>query len=186
MPRGPRPTPTKLLMLRGSKRGKARAKRGEVQPPAAVLAAPIWLNEAGQAHWRETAPLLHQLGLLTALDSNAWAMACVAFARARALDDIVEREGMLLPTAREGLKPHPALRASEREWDIYMRLAKEFGATPAARVNLNVHPPEIDQLDAFLASRRGKPPQNDKARFFRKPSDEDRFFKMPPPGKGGA
>jgi P27 family predicted phage terminase small subunit len=162
MARGRKPTPTALKILRGNP-GKRPLPKGEVQPPPAHLTPPEWLSAPAQVHWHETAPLLHQQGLLTVLDTHAWAMACAAWERYLALSAVVDQEGMIIPTAREGWKTHPALRAAERSAELYLKIAREFGAAgPSSRVGLAMQPQEPDPLDEFL---RGK---KDKSRFFRR------------------
>jgi P27 family predicted phage terminase small subunit len=165
--RGPKPTPTKLLDIRGSWRAKTRPD--EPQPPALTKATPpTWLSEKAKLHWKETAPCLIELGLLTVLDTHAWAMACEAFAHWMVLSDLIAKEGMILET-ETGSRLHPALRAEEKQFELYLKISREFGCTPASRVSLHVQPPEVNELDEFLSRQKArKAPKTDKSRFFQR------------------
>jgi P27 family predicted phage terminase small subunit len=170
MVRGWKPTPTALKVLRGNP-GKRPLAADEPQPPAAHLTPPAWLGDLARAHWEETAPILAAHGLLTVLDVPAWSLACTAWSHLQAMGRLVEQDGATVPTAREGAKSHPAARLMQTWADAYLKVAREFGMTPSARVHLHVARPEPDELDRFLQGKpgRAKTSTKDKSRFFRKP-----------------
>jgi P27 family predicted phage terminase small subunit len=164
MPRGRKPTPTKILLLRGSRRAKQR--QGEVHPPVASIEAPSWLSDKGKQHWNETAPRLAASGLLTTLDVHTWALACRAWALAIELSELIARDGLVLTNEDGSGRMHPAIRMESKWFELYLKIAGEFGATPRGRVGLAVQKIEDDPLEAFLAGKT-KPGEKDKARFFK-------------------
>jgi P27 family predicted phage terminase small subunit len=170
MARGRKPTPTALKVLRGNP-GKRPLSSDEPQPPAAPLISPAWLSDHAREHWEQTAPILAAHGLLTVLDVPAWSLACAAWSQVQAMSRLVEQDGATMPTAREGAKSHPAARLMQIWADLYLKLAREFGMTPTARVHLHVARPDPDELDRFLQGKpgRAKTPTKDKSRFFRRP-----------------
>ena len=68
---GPRPTPTRILNLRGSWRAKRNPK--EPQPKVARLAAPAWLSDDAKKVFDDYAERLHASGVLTVADEGALA-----------------------------------------------------------------------------------------------------------------
>jgi P27 family predicted phage terminase small subunit len=139
-----------------------------------VLDPPDWLNERAKVHWRETVPDMAHVGVFTQLDTHSWALACAASAHFQACRELVDQDGLVIPSGLdgEGLRLHPALRMEEKWFTAYMSIAKEFGCTARARVGMHVSVQEPDGLDEFLQS--GK---NSKSRYFRNPAkDKGRFF----------
>src|SRR5581483_7260694 len=115
--RGPPPTPTKILELRGSWRAKERP--GEPQPPPGAPPMPEWLSEEARAEWQRMAPELEALGLLSVLDRAALAAYCQAYAELVEATALLNREGRVLEApvfSKAGeltghvRKPHPAVR----------------------------------------------------------------------------
>ncbi len=74
--RGPKPTPTAVLKLRGSTLVTGRREAAEVQGPAGTPDAPEWLDEEARAAWDRIVPLLEGMGVLTRIDGNALARYC--------------------------------------------------------------------------------------------------------------
>src|SRR5262245_9506007 len=76
-----RSTPTTLKILRGNP-GKRRVNRAEPQFKIEPLPEPPgFLDKLAKQEWRRVALELHQLGLLTVADRNAFAAYCQAYAR---------------------------------------------------------------------------------------------------------
>ncbi len=69
--RGPRPTPTEILKLRGSTLVTPEREAGEVHGPMGTPDRPDWLDDQAKAAWDEIAPLLQDMGILTRIDGNA-------------------------------------------------------------------------------------------------------------------
>lgn len=139
--RGPRPTPTAILNLRGSWRGKVR--EGEPTPEAEIPPAPDWLDDLGRECWDDLARRLGAQRLLTGLDRNALARYCAIWsdwrrnqreaAKAPAVVKIRNRKGEVI-----GTQPSPLTSIRIKLGEQLVRLEREFGLTPAARVGLKV------------------------------------------------
>ena len=131
--RGPRPTPTPILKLRGST--QARYRPEEVQPSPGAPARPDWLEGEALAKWNALAPELSRLGLLTVVDGEAFAAYCSAWAELRHATETLEREGHYI--GEGGLKrSHPAVAQQRSAWTALQRLGSLFGLSPSDRVGL--------------------------------------------------
>ena len=131
--RGPKPTPTALLELRGSWRAKARD--GEPTPANldGIPPAPARLNEDAARIWTAAAPAMAATGVLTEVDLAAFERLC----RTRALwsrqaEQIEEADEICSRAVRTLAKLDESLRHLERN----------FGLTPADRVGLAVSKPD--------------------------------------------
>ena len=71
--RGPRPTPTSILKLRGSTLVTPEREAAEVHGPTGAPNRPDWLDDQAKAAWDEIAPMLQDMGILTRIDGNALA-----------------------------------------------------------------------------------------------------------------
>lgn len=70
--RGPQPTPTPLLKLRGSWRAETR--EGEPKTTPEVPECPKWVREEAQEHYRDICESLHGLGIMARVHVVAVAM----------------------------------------------------------------------------------------------------------------
>ena len=118
--RGRPPTPTAILKARGSWRAKIR--RCEPQPPGDPVDCPVWLEGTARETWRELAPILRSMGVLTIADRNAFVRYCVLWAN--------WREAL----SGGGRKAKKCLALSES----LGRLEQQFGLTPASRARVKV------------------------------------------------
>lgn len=139
--RGPKPTPTDVLKLRGSWRGEVRddepVATGEPYPPA-------WLTKNARKVWDEVMPHLVGLGVAKAVDSNTLAMFCDAMSQYITLAKRVEREGVV----RAG-KANPCVRMRDDAFRRAVQVAREFGFTPSARVGLSANQQVHTALSSF-------------------------------------
>ena len=144
--RGPAPRPSKLNELRGNP-GK-RKKHKEPEPAAAETTCPGWLEGEAKDEWDRMAPELGRLGLLTVVDLRAFAGYCQSYRRWREAERAVSAmiaAGGLTMAISQGLEG----MARER-LRLMMRLAAEFGFTPASRSRVTAVPPkEEDPFEDF-------------------------------------
>lgn len=150
--RGPRPTPTAVLQLTGS---RVLYDRGEEpQPPKEMPACPEWLGEAGRAKWNEVAPLLFGVGCLTLADGDFLAMYCLAH------DDLAEALAAIKLCGTEvvtekGVFEAPAVKRKKEAIARIKQFGAEFGLSPASRVGLGQKTEKKSSgLDDFV-KRRG-------------------------------
>jgi P27 family predicted phage terminase small subunit len=155
MKRGPKPTPTSLKVLKGTR--PDRIPRDEPTPPEGMPDPPGYLDERGLGQWRELAPILYQMGLLTEADGMALGLLCHSFSQWRQAEEKLQAEGPTVPAPRGGVVTNPWVRISRAARESYLRLLCEFGCTPSSRAGLKVTPPAgepQDELDKFLARAR--------------------------------
>ena len=147
--RGPKPTPTPILKLRGSWRGKDRPD-ADLQPNLPKM--PSRLSPAAKAEWKRRVPELDALGVLQKVDVTILAMYCRDFvewdAACREIDKLksqfisVGREvsagGVVLKPGRVCQHPLFAIRDAA---DARLRKScGELGMGPASRTGLAIKP----------------------------------------------
>jgi P27 family predicted phage terminase small subunit len=161
-PRGPRPLPTHLKLLRGNPSHRPLNKL-EPQPslPAKPPDAPAFLPELARAEWERVITELYRLRLVTLCDLAPLAAYCAAYARWRTasakIEEMAGRDpillGLIVKTQSGGAAPNPLVLIADRACRDMVRYASEFGLTPAARSRINA--PEnagSGKFDGFLAS----------------------------------
>lgn len=146
--------PTKLKLIEGTFRPD-RAPNKEIAPvPVLSTDPPPGLDVYARRAWREYAPMLTRLGLLTEADRQAFRALCIASSR-------FERAWVRLQRAYRGKDGDEIRRAEvsvERAEHSQRQLWAEFGMTPAARSRLDVYaPPAEDEQDEFARKYLGAP-----------------------------
>lgn len=134
--RGPQPTPTATLKLRGSWRGEVR----DGEPAAAVEApeAPEWLSEEARGEWDRVVPELIGRGTLAKADRAMLALYCHAW-------------GQFVGAVNDA-----DLHLIESSAARLMKAADRFGLSPAAKARVRaVDPADKPKtgLDAFKLKR---------------------------------
>ena len=143
--RGPRPTPTNILNMRGSWRATARTD--EPEPERDTPACPKWLRPAAKRAWRELVPQLEGMGILGTCDRNALIRYCEVWARWRAAEEFLIQSGDMYvvrgpATSQKAVGPilavkeYPQSQLAIRLADQLLKLEREFGLTPSARASM--------------------------------------------------
>ncbi len=121
--------PTALRALHGSR--PDRTNKGEPMPEKAKGDPPGWLDRDGKRVWKEYAPVLLGLGLLTELDVEMCAYACSLSGAARKLQ--------------------PGSADHRKVIDAAGRLWCTLGFSPSARTKVSVTPQSEDEIETFQA-----------------------------------
>ena len=157
--RGPAPTPTATLKMRGSWRGDVR--KNEPKTVSGRPRCPAWLRNDAKSAWKQIVPLLDDMGVLTKIDGNALSRYCEMWARWRSVSEFIAKHGESFPIKDKqgnlvGFRSLPQARTVNHLSGELLRLEQQFGLTPAARVGLAV----------------GEKPftDDDKSRFFTQPA----------------
>lgn len=162
--RGPKPTPTKILKLRGS--WLAKTRDGEPQPRCELPPCPAWLDSLSKSLFRTLAKQLVEAGILTRLDRQALARYCVLSIRWRKMEQFIQQHGEVCEVYSEPdeqgqrvllkIDLYPQVRLASTLATELLRIENHFGLTPSARTALRVEtaPYADDHQDA-------------KAKFFR-------------------
>ena len=161
--RGPTPTPTKILKLRGSWRADGRGE--EPEPSNEIARCPAWLSYAAKGIWKKTTELLDGMGILSSTDVNALARYCHMFARWKELEKFIAEHGEVyvvrdkkigkVEGAIKSIRQYPQVVIAHKLALALLRLEQAFGLTPSARVGLTV--------------TKAKEKENSKDRFFKNP-----------------
>jgi P27 family predicted phage terminase small subunit len=150
--RGPKPTPTHILELRGSKLAKGRGDnpRPDPTPPP----CPTWLDREARAEWRRIVPELERLGLLTRVDRAALTCYCQAWSELNDATRVLKRDGKYLHLGENGyLSPHPALAQQRAAWKTIKDFCALFGLDPSSRTGLHVPQAPREGLSGFARQR---------------------------------
>ena len=153
--RGPKPTPTALLKMRGSR--KADRNTDEPKPPKRdKIPAPSFLSKQAQKIWRKIYPIVRNMQVMTVADVNALAKYCETFAQWQVMSKFIQENGhtykIYEKDAEGNITDTIRLVKKYPESDILLKLTERlnlqeqsFGLTPSARSRLvTTKPPEND------------------------------------------
>ena len=134
--RGPKPTPTRILKLRGSP--LAGRRDGELLAQSAGefdTTPPPDLAGDALAEWERLVPILSALGVLTPLDRSALHALCE---RWEAYTACVKLKDSVAGSWQEEAALSNRLNGALDRW---MKIAAAFGLTPSDRTRLRIDPP---------------------------------------------
>jgi P27 family predicted phage terminase small subunit len=144
--RGRRPKPTRIKALTGNP-GKRPLNAHEPRPEPALPECPPELSPAAQREWARLAGELSKLNLITNLDRGALATYCGAYGMWAEAMEQIQKYGTMVKSPSGFPIQSPYLSIANRQAEIMMRIASEFGFTPASRSRISA-PPQ-DQLPLF-------------------------------------
>lgn len=146
--------PTALHVLNGNPSKLKDLGKNEPKPTPIRPECPEWLNKEAKDKWKELAPQLEQLGLLTKIDGDEFARYCQFTVRAKQAEENVEKNGVLVNGAVPGtMVKNPAVQIARDYAQAASRLADKFGLSPSARNGLEVVEKEISEDKASFLSR---------------------------------
>ena len=151
--RGRKPLPSNVVRLRGNP-GKRRLNDAEPRPAAKVPPCPTCLGDEARKEWQRLAKELAELGLLTGLDRGLLAAYCQAHALWVEAVSSVGRYGTMVKSPNGYPMQSPYVAVANKQVDIMVRIAAEFGMTPGSRTRIRVgdRSPD-DPFDTFLQLR---------------------------------
>jgi P27 family predicted phage terminase small subunit len=116
--------------------------------------APAGLGEEARKEWKRLARELAELGLLTGLNRGMLAAYCQAHALWVEAVASIERYGTMIKSPNGFPMQSPYVAVANKQVDIMVRIAAEFGMTPSSRTRIRVgdKTPE-DPFEAFLQGR---------------------------------
>ena len=139
--RGPRPTPTEMLRLRGSPR--AIRDTAEPKPPKERPPRPEWLSDEAAAAWDQLIPRLEEMEVLSVVDGHALARYCELWVEWQTALAFVRKHGSTYPIKDgngkvKSLGQFPQVASVHKLSLALSRLEAEFGLTPSARSRISV------------------------------------------------
>jgi P27 family predicted phage terminase small subunit len=135
--RGRRPKPTRLKLLTGNP-GKRPLNTDEPMPEIAIPECPVELGPVARQEWDRMAPQLASLRILTHLDRAALAAYCGAYAMWAEATESIQKYGTMVKSPTGYPVQSPYVSIANRQAEIMMRIASEFGFTPASRSRISV------------------------------------------------
>jgi P27 family predicted phage terminase small subunit len=149
--RGRKPKPTRVKILTGNP-GKRALNHDEPRPEPAIPECPAELNPVAQKEWNRLVVELAPLRILTHLDRAALASYCGAFALWAEAMEAIQKYGAMVKSPSGYPVQSPYLAIANRQTEIMMRIASEFGFTPASRSRIATprqqEPNLFDNLDS--------------------------------------
>jgi P27 family predicted phage terminase small subunit len=146
--------PTIMRIVTGNA-SKVPINEHEPTAPPSATDAPEWLDGKALEKWNETAPRLIQAGLLTALDREMWIRYCVTWELWWTNKELVRQRGDLYKTKSGHIQQSPAYTQMRALSHDLARMEQQFGMTPAARSQINLHPSTDDDPLAAFVKKRG-------------------------------
>ena len=134
--RGRRPKPTRLKFLTGNP-GKRALNRNEPRPELAIPECPVELGPVAQREWQRLVGELCHLRILTNLDRAALAAYCGAYALWAEATEVIQKFGTMVKSPSGFPIQSPYVSIANRQAEIMMRIASEFGFTPASRSRIS-------------------------------------------------
>lgn len=131
MSRNKQPAQAKIL------KGNFRPDRDSHGPQVTIEApkAPGWLPKEAKKYWKDIAPELVSLGLISTVDGAAFTMHCDSMGRYKDVCKKIKENGdKLTGSTPQGYAVQSALFTIRNKlWDQVLKSAREFGLTPAGR-----------------------------------------------------
>lgn len=147
---GPRPKPTALKIAAGNP-GKRRLNDREPRYAVSKPSAPAHLDKIAKAEWRRISAILLSQGVISQADRAALAAYCVAYSRWAHAEENVRKYGTVLKGSNGGMFQSPYLPVANRAMEQMVRLASEFGLTPASRTKIKAEPTDaVEDLTEML------------------------------------
>lgn len=146
--RGPLPTPTSILKLRGSWRGKKRVD--EPAPPAFEGKCPGWLRPQARKVWEVITKQLIAMNVIGQTDVGLLARYCQTFVKWREAEEYIQEHGSV-QMGKEGESIHPFATLAVKYGEQLKGMERDLGLSPAARAGLAKSPPQKkDAKDRFF------------------------------------
>ena len=134
--RGRRPKPTRLKLLTGNP-GKRPLNANEPRPEAVAPECPVVLGPIARQEWDRLVAELAPLRILTHLDRAALAAYCGAYAMWAEATEAIQKYGTMVKSPTGYPQQSPYVSIANRQAEIMMRIASEFGFTPASRSRIS-------------------------------------------------
>jgi len=146
--RGRRPLPTRMKVLTGNP-GKRPLNEHEPQPEPRIPDCPPQLGPIAREEWDRLVGELASLRMVTALDRSALAAYCNAYGLWAEATEAIQKYGTMVKSPTGYPIQSPYVSIANRQAEIMMRIASEFGFTPASRSRISTPPEDWPQASLF-------------------------------------
>ena len=141
-----KPKPTHLKVVTGNP-GKRKLSKLEPRPKSKLPAPLAELNDDGRAEWRRLTKELGALGMTTGMDWQALTTYCVAHQLWREALRHVLDQGSMVRSPKGFPLQNPYMAVVNKQAELMLKLAGEFGFTPSARARMGMALDEITETD---------------------------------------
>lgn len=115
-------------------------QQGRLSNTLKINRPPEHLDDVATAEWQRVAKLLKKAGMLDAMDGVALEIYATNYSRFLSAEEELAKRGTVIRTRTKNgtyyYQPSPYLTVSKQAQEIMMRVAGEFGLTPASRTRL--------------------------------------------------
>jgi P27 family predicted phage terminase small subunit len=146
--RGRRPVPTRIKILTGNP-GKRPLNEHEPRPEPGIPDCPPQLGPLAREEWNRLTTELANLGMITALDRSALATYCNAYGLWAEATEAIQKYGTMVKSPTGYPIQSPYVSIANRQAEIMMRIASEFGFTPASRSRISAPADDRSQASLF-------------------------------------
>ena len=150
--RGRKPKPAAIKALEGNP-GKRQMNEYEPKPMAKAPSCPKWLEPEAKKEWRRLSKKMERIGILTEIDMAAFAGYCQAYARWKAAEEFISKNGAIVKTPSGYWQTVPQVAMAQQYLKDMQKLAEQFGLTPASRSRIiadSAATEYIDDMDKLL------------------------------------
>lgn len=151
--RGPQKKPTRLKKFHGTAR-RQDLERREPNPTPKAPKCPGWLPKEAKKKWRELAPEMERLGLLTMVDGLTFSMLLLHWSVAVDAAKTMKAEGITSEDERGLSRKHPLAQILRDNSVMFRAYAAEFGLSPSTRARLDL--PAPDEHDEIMEKYFGR------------------------------
>jgi P27 family predicted phage terminase small subunit len=123
-------------MLTGNP-GKRPLNGNEPKPELVAPECPVELGPVARREWDRMVGQLMALRILTELDRAALAAYCGAYALWAEATEAIQKYGAMIKSPTGYPVQSPYIAIANRQTEIMMRIASEFGFTPASRSRIS-------------------------------------------------
>lgn len=109
----------------------------EPRPEPTIPECPPELSDPAKHEWQRLVTELSKLNMLTDLDRNALAAYCSAYALWVEAMEAIQKYGLMVKSPSGYPIQSPYVAIANRQCEIMMRYASEFGLTPASRSRIS-------------------------------------------------
>jgi P27 family predicted phage terminase small subunit len=117
--------------------GKRALNAFEPRPEPAIPDCPPELGDVARREWNRLVQELALLRLMTNLDRAALAAYCGAYALWADATEAIQKYGAMVKSPMGYPVQSPCVAIANRQAEIMMRIASEFGFTPASRSRIS-------------------------------------------------
>jgi P27 family predicted phage terminase small subunit len=126
--------------------GKRPLNQNEPRPEPVAPDCPAELGPSARREWDRLVGELASLRILTGLDRAALAAYCGAYGLWAEATEAIQKYGVMVKSPTGFPMQSPYVAIANRQAEIMMRIASEFGFTPASRSRISAPAPEEPSL----------------------------------------